>query len=163
MFTLYWIAIPLARKPNQIWLLFTHKNGDFGAISVTERSCAAPISKVERHSIGQVLYHTFVQSVAEVNKQERGLDSTETEVKSEACGVGFSSLNPLSPPTALPRYSMLYYNTTCSSSVVAVPSYYTGQLGTKSYLVQYEDSLSRNYQNRLNICIIYFRVQLESF
>ena len=23
----------------------THNNGDFGAISVTERSCAAPISK----------------------------------------------------------------------------------------------------------------------
>ena len=30
-------------------LLFTHKNGDVGAISVTERSCVAPISKVERH------------------------------------------------------------------------------------------------------------------
>ena len=31
--------------------LFTHKNGDFGAISVAERSCAAPspISKVERY------------------------------------------------------------------------------------------------------------------
>ena len=27
----------------------THKNGDFGAISVTERGCAPSISKVERH------------------------------------------------------------------------------------------------------------------
>jgi len=32
---------------NQIRLLFTHKKGDFCAISVTERSCSAPISKVE--------------------------------------------------------------------------------------------------------------------
>ena len=32
-----------------IGLLFTHKNGDFGLISVTERSCAAPVSKVERY------------------------------------------------------------------------------------------------------------------
>ena len=31
-------------------LLFTHNNADFGAIhSVTDRSCATPISKVERH------------------------------------------------------------------------------------------------------------------
>ena len=42
-----------AQKPYRIAILFTRKNGDFGAISVTERSCAAPISKVERHiSIG---------------------------------------------------------------------------------------------------------------
>ena len=30
-------------------LLFTCKNGDFGAISVTERNCTAPMSKVECH------------------------------------------------------------------------------------------------------------------
>ena len=35
------------RKRYRIGLLFAHKNGDFGAISVTERSCAALISKVE--------------------------------------------------------------------------------------------------------------------
>ena len=36
-----------ARKP---YLLFTRrKNGDLGATSVTERSCAAPISKVVRN------------------------------------------------------------------------------------------------------------------
>ena len=34
MFTLYWIAFAPARKPFRIALLFTHKNGDFGAISV---------------------------------------------------------------------------------------------------------------------------------
>ena len=31
-------------------LLFTQKNGDFSAISITERNYAAPISKVERHT-----------------------------------------------------------------------------------------------------------------
>ena len=31
-------------------LPFRHKNGDFSAISVTERNYAAPISKVERHT-----------------------------------------------------------------------------------------------------------------
>ena len=36
-----------AQKSYRIGLLFTNKNGDFGAISGTERSCAAPISKVE--------------------------------------------------------------------------------------------------------------------
>ena len=37
-----WIDLEPTRKPYQIALLFTHKNGDFGPISVTERSCAAP-------------------------------------------------------------------------------------------------------------------------
>ena len=32
---------------NAIGLLFALKNGDFCVISVTERSCSAPISKVE--------------------------------------------------------------------------------------------------------------------
>ena len=30
------MALASARKPYRIGLLFTHKNGDFGAISVTE-------------------------------------------------------------------------------------------------------------------------------
>ena len=36
-------------KPHLKGLLFTHKNSDFGAISVKERSCAALISKLESH------------------------------------------------------------------------------------------------------------------
>ena len=36
------------RKSCGIRLLLTYKNGDFGATSETERSCTAPISKVER-------------------------------------------------------------------------------------------------------------------
>ena len=48
MFTLYWIAFAPARKSYRtLGLLFTRNNGDFGAISVTERSCAAQFSKVE--------------------------------------------------------------------------------------------------------------------
>ena len=48
--TLYRIALAQARKPYWIKLLFSHKNGDFGAIiSITERSCAAPMYKVKRH------------------------------------------------------------------------------------------------------------------
>ena len=43
------ITFAPARKPYRIGILFTQKNGDFGAISVTERSWAAPISKVESH------------------------------------------------------------------------------------------------------------------
>ena len=41
MFTLYGIAVAPAQKPYRIGLLFTHKNGDFDAISVRERSCPA--------------------------------------------------------------------------------------------------------------------------
>ena len=43
VFTVYWIAFGPTRQLFRIELLFTHENGDFGAISVTERSCAAPI------------------------------------------------------------------------------------------------------------------------
>ena len=43
------ITFAHARKAYQIRLLFTHKSGDFGAISVTVRSYAAPFSKVESH------------------------------------------------------------------------------------------------------------------
>ena len=38
--------------------LFTHKNGDFGAVSVTERSCAAPISKLESRISDRCSYYT---------------------------------------------------------------------------------------------------------
>ena len=37
VFTLYRIAVPQAYTPYQIGLLFTHENGDFGAISVTAK------------------------------------------------------------------------------------------------------------------------------
>ena len=52
-----------AMKSYGIELLFTHnKNGDSGAISETEGSCAAPISKAERHM------SDWFRTVTEVNK-----------------------------------------------------------------------------------------------
>ena len=42
------IAIAPARK-YRMGLLFTHKNCDFGAISVTEQNCASLISRVKSH------------------------------------------------------------------------------------------------------------------
>ena len=49
MFTPPQIAVVSTRKPNRRGLPLTGKNGDFSAITVTERSCAAPILKVERY------------------------------------------------------------------------------------------------------------------
>ena len=43
MFTLNRIAFAQQRKLHRIRLLFTRKNGRGGAISVTNRSCTAPI------------------------------------------------------------------------------------------------------------------------
>ena len=58
MYTLYRVAFAPARKPYRLGLLFTHKNGDFGAISVTEQSCAALISKAESHISDWGSYYT---------------------------------------------------------------------------------------------------------
>ena len=44
------IVLAPKRKPYWIGPLFSYENGDFSAISVKERSCTAPISKVERHT-----------------------------------------------------------------------------------------------------------------
>ena len=62
------IVFAPARKPYQIGLLFTHKNGDRGAISVTERRCAAPISNVEnlisdRRSYYKVFSHDVTAAI----------------------------------------------------------------------------------------------------
>ena len=40
LFTLYRMSFAPARKPYRIGLLFTHTSSDFGANSVTKRSCA---------------------------------------------------------------------------------------------------------------------------
>ena len=50
MFTLYNIRQLLRRREKSYWIgLLPHSNGDFGMISVPERSCEMPISKVESH------------------------------------------------------------------------------------------------------------------
>ena len=41
-------AFARARKSYRAGLLCTHTNGDFGAISVSGRSCAAPVMRVHR-------------------------------------------------------------------------------------------------------------------
>ena len=69
----------LIRKPYLMRLLFTHNNGDFGAISVTKRSCGAPTSEVERHISDRV--RTVIRTVVKVNNYERGLEPTEKEEK----------------------------------------------------------------------------------
>ena len=58
MFTFYRVAFAPARKPYRIGLLFTHNNGDFGAISVTERSCPHVISKLESHIWDKCSHYT---------------------------------------------------------------------------------------------------------
>ena len=56
--TLYQVAFTPAQKQYRIGLQFTHKNGDFGAISVMERSWVAPITKVESHISDRCSYYT---------------------------------------------------------------------------------------------------------
>ena len=51
------MAFAPAQKPYRIGLLFTHMNGDFGAISATAGSCAAPISKEESHISDRCSYY----------------------------------------------------------------------------------------------------------
>ena len=58
MFTLYQIAFAPPRKSYRIELLFTHKNCCGGAISVTERSCAAPMSKGESEISKRCSFYT---------------------------------------------------------------------------------------------------------
>ena len=62
-FTQYWTAFTPVRRPYQVWLLFTQVNGDFGAISVTARSYAAPILKVDCH-----ISDTFLPLFFRVNR-----------------------------------------------------------------------------------------------
>ena len=58
MFTLYRIAFASPRKQYLIGLMFTNKNGCGGAISVTERSYAASIFKVESHISDRCSHYT---------------------------------------------------------------------------------------------------------
>ena len=59
MFTLYRIGFTPARVPYRIGLLFTHKDSDFGAISVTEQTAPrrSPIAKVDNEETPVWLLH----------------------------------------------------------------------------------------------------------
>ena len=83
IFTIFRKAFAPPWKPYRIGHLFTHKNCVLAAVSVTAQSCAATISKVLCHSIywrGFVPYFaaawTSITTVAEVDKQERELESS---------------------------------------------------------------------------------------
>ena len=73
------MAFAPAQKPYRIALLFTHMNRDFGAISATAGSCAAPISKVESHvsnrfTLYQIAFHVVTKAIpdrASVDTYER--------------------------------------------------------------------------------------------
>jgi len=56
LYTLYRIALAPTRKPYRIGHLFTQKNGGFDAISLTERSCAALILKLDRHISDRLMW-----------------------------------------------------------------------------------------------------------
>ena len=103
MFTLYRIPFAPVRKLCQIGLLFARKNGDFGANSVTERSCAAPITKVERHISDRFWTgeRYLVHSGSElIGARTESLWATcgETEVNIQEWGLGLCSPNPLGQP-----------------------------------------------------------------
>ena len=68
MFTLYWIGFVSARNPYWIGLLCTNSCG--GEISVTERRCAPPISKVE-----SVTYRIGVHAPDSLSCQRENLSS----------------------------------------------------------------------------------------
>ena len=58
MFTLYRVDFVPATKPYRIGPLpLTHKNGNLGGISATERSRPVPISKVENHISDRCPYY----------------------------------------------------------------------------------------------------------
>ena len=69
-------------------LTFTHKYVDFSAISVMGRRCVAPSLKADRHIpdkflplLAAVLRYSGRRPAVETNERERGLESTEMEVK----------------------------------------------------------------------------------
>ena len=59
MVTLYWIAFLPPRKSYRIGIRLIHMKGDFDAISMTERSCVTPISKVESHVLDTLGVNTL--------------------------------------------------------------------------------------------------------
>ena len=116
MFTLYRIPFAPVGKSYQIGLLFIYENDDFGAISVTERSCAAPITKVERHISDRFwtgkryLDHSGSELIG-ARTESLWATCAETEVNIQEWGLGLSSPNPLGQ---LLRQDVRCMWTTCS-------------------------------------------------
>ena len=74
LFTLYRMSFAPVRKPYQKGLLFIHKDGDFCAISVTERNCAATVTKVESHISDRCSYYTGYLFVSYSSYYEHSLN-----------------------------------------------------------------------------------------
>ena len=100
MFILYRITFALARKPNRIKLLFTRKNVNFGAISVTEQSCPTTSLKVERHTSFCAMLWCRVNRYSDRCGSEQvgaGTGIHWDEVNIQERGLAFSSPNPARP------------------------------------------------------------------
>ena len=86
-----------------IRLLFTHQNDEFVAISIKDWSCAVPM--LSRFLPLFFSVGTGIQTVAEVNDLERGLEPTEREINLHKWGFWIQFTKPYRP-TAPVRCSM---------------------------------------------------------
>ena len=105
-----------AGSPPRIGLLFTHKNDDFGAISVTERSSAAPFSKVESHISDRFCasVNTFLDRCEDWNQlrlksllfrsEDRNL--VHQSLSANRAGTMFGVCERLVPPRALAAHTI---------------------------------------------------------
>lgn len=62
-------------------LLFTRKNGDFGAISLTEQSCAAPISNINIAAMTSYEKNVLYSPPFLSRKRESQVVYTQVDVK----------------------------------------------------------------------------------
>ena len=88
LFTIYQTSFAPARKPYRIGLMFTHKNSDFSAIFVRERSCTAPTLNEDLH-----ISDTFVP----LNWHSRTVawtGPTKTEINIQKWGLSRSFRKP---------------------------------------------------------------------
>ena len=130
--SLYRVAHTPAQKPYRIGPLFTHKNDNFGAISVTEaapwksRKCSITYWIGSVPHFGVALLIGILMVTPEVNKWDRRLQSTGTEVNIQEWELAFGGPNPLCQPL---RYNLMF---DVCERLVPVPSrdcpYYAGLL-----------------------------------
>ena len=130
--SLYRVAHTPAQKPYRIGPLFTHKNDNFGAISVTEaapwksRKCSITYWIGSVPHFGGALLIGILMVTPEVNKWDRRLQSAGTEVNIQEWELAFGGPNPLCQPL---RYNLMF---DVCERLVPVPSrdcpYYAGLL-----------------------------------
>ena len=132
MFTLYRKAFAPPRKSSRIELLFTHKNGSGGAISVTDRSCAAPISKVE----------------SEISKRSSHYRTAFAPPrKSYRIGLLFTHKNRCGGAISVTKQSCTASISKVESHISKRCSHYNGQL-----LRRHEDHIGLGFCSHKNCC-----------